>query len=120
MPWTTLLALAFSAVILALSFSNLDVAAPVTFAGYQVDTLPLGVIILVSAIIGGDVVYFFMLNRLQQGMQQAGRKLERAEVTAESSSEKVKALESKVQTLETALEKALSKTDEAKAGEAKR
>lgn len=53
---------------------------------------------------------------LSLGRRKANRQLEQAQVTAESSGEKVRALENKVATLEKALESALRENEALKAG----
>jgi TRAP-type C4-dicarboxylate transport system permease small subunit len=71
----------------------------------------LGFPLLISALLAGLSVFFKMRERVLNARQEnlrAERHREKAEVTAEASSERVKALEAKVQTLEKALEQALA------------
>ncbi len=73
---------------------------------------PLGQPLLIASFLVALAVAFKMYEMILTGRHQsirADRQREKAEVTAESSSEKVRALEAKVQTLEKALEDALGR-----------
>lgn len=73
---------------------------------------PLGQPLLITAFLAALAMAFRMYERIlfqRHKGTRAERQREKAEVTAETSSEKVRALEAKVQTLEKALDDALSR-----------
>lgn len=81
-----------------------------TYPGVSLATVIGLVAVLVGVSLG--LKLWEMVRRLKQASLKTERQVERAEVTAEISTDKVKALEAKIQTLETALAKAMSrKTD---------
>lgn len=95
-------------------FVSANFFQPVDYELLNVDMAqaPLGQSLLIVAALTALAVAFKMYERLITQRHQstrAERQREKAEVTAETSAEKVRALEAKVQTLEKALEDALSR-----------
>ena len=73
---------------------------------------PIGLLVLVCAALGAVVVAGLIMpvvSGYRKQMQRSSRTAEKFEVSAESSGEKVKALEAKIQTLEKALDEALAR-----------
>lgn len=106
-----ILALVFLIAPLAVIVQNLSVYTSFQVLTYQITDLSLGVLLLATGgclALGISFRFWDSLIHKQLRQMQASRKLERLEVTAESSEERVKALEQKIQTLEAALKNALN------------
>lgn len=98
------------AVLLVAVVSNWETSVTVQFLEITLEDLSLGsVFAAIIALTGliGILKAWELMGLVQKNMRKSERHLEKAEVTAEISTDKVKALESKVQTLEKALSKAL-------------
>ena len=86
--------------------------APLILANGSIVQWSVGTVILVAALLGAFVVVGLVLpvlDELRKQKQRSARSAEKLEVSAESSGEKVKALEAKIQTLEKALDDALAR-----------
>jgi hypothetical protein len=73
--------------------------------------LPLGAVILVTFLLGSGAAFFTLwglTNQVRAQVKHAELRKEKAEVKAETDSDQIRALESKIDTLEKALEQALS------------
>ena len=78
-------------------------------------TIVLGILLALMGILFGAASGFFFYSLVLSSTKQtqvSQRKVERLEVTAESSTERVKVLEHKIETLEAALKRALSSNKE--------
>jgi uncharacterized integral membrane protein len=98
------------ALLLVTVISNWETSVTVQFLEITLADLSLGSVFLgIIALTGliGILKSWELMGLVQKNMRKSERHLEKAEVTAEISTDKVKALESKVQTLEKALSKAL-------------
>ncbi len=98
------------ALTLALIMQNRAPAVDVQFLGWALPGVSLGLAVASGAVLAGAGVMLNMLNVLQRaGVQkrQASRELERRDISKEEAEAKVKVLETKVQTLEKALQEAL-------------
>lgn len=96
---------------------NWQMQTPLTVAGTTWPAVSLGGVILVASLLSGLGLFFRLWNvmqRMQTGIKQSELRKERAEVRAETSGDQIRALESKIQTLERALEQALSSAHSAK------
>jgi hypothetical protein len=93
-----------------LLIQNLAVTTDAAFLGVSFPGTPLSLLLAVSGLLVGGSVFLKMLTFLAQAGQQwqkASREIERREVSREEAEARVKVLESKVQTLEKALQEAL-------------
>lgn len=104
--------LIFTFALLYLIIININTVSKIDVSLSSIIVTNLGYTILCSAIIGGGVAsgiwgYIFHSNKLIQKKQT--RTVEKASIKAEESEDKVKALEAKIETLEKALQKALTK-----------
>lgn len=107
-----ILGIIFTFALLYLSFINVDTFIDLDVSTNSIIPTNLGYIILCSGFIGGGIAssiwgYFFYFNKLKQ--QKQTRTAEKASIKAEESEDKVKALEAKIDTLEKALQKALTR-----------
>lgn len=109
-----ILSLLFLLCAILLVVQNLNETATIQFATFSIDYLRVGVILAITTLLGAlSVLMRHWANKIGYILdsKKTERELERASVEAESAEEKVKVLEAKVQTLETALDQALNQTD---------
>lgn len=98
------------ATVLVAIFSNLTETVSIRFLDWQASAVPLGagfavITLLVAAL--SLIKLWDMTSIYRRSVLKSERHLEKIEVSAEVSSDKVKALEAKIVTLEKALSKAL-------------
>ncbi len=89
----------------------------VTFLSRTIPNISLGLVLLAISLVSGLAVFFKLWDisqRLAGEIKQYELRKEKAEVKAETSSDQVRVLESKIQTLEKALEQALSASPRSK------
>jgi hypothetical protein len=101
------LSLAAAAFLIA---THWDQTVPVSWFGQTAEPDSLGLLLVVVAGLVGlslGLKLWEMVAHIRKTRRQSERQLERAEVTAEVSTDKVRALEAKIATLEQALAKAL-------------
>lgn len=101
------------AIALVVIIENVGVKTPMLFIGLQLVDVPLGgLLALVSAVLAIGSAYQYSNSEAAKNVEHRKvlRQAERAEVAAESSTERVKALEQKIQTLESALQTALKRS----------
>jgi len=95
---------------------NWNVVAPVTLGQVTWQHMPVGAVALICALLV-SVSLLARVSLAVKGLQDVVRrfdmKREQAEASHEASSDAVKALEAKIKTLETALDKALSRSSQA-------
>lgn len=92
---------------------NINTETSVSLMGTLLPNMSLGgLLALVSAVLAIGSAYQYSNSEAlrNQEHRRALRQAEKAEVAAETSSERVKALEQKIQTLETALQTALKRS----------
>ena len=109
--WKTL-SLAVLVVLILTGVQNNSTDVSLTLLSGSLVEWPLGLVILVCALLGAVTMAGLvmpLLAQYRQKNQRSMRTAEKLEVTAESSGEKVKALEAKIQTLEKALDDALAR-----------
>lgn len=100
-----------------LIFSNFDVTVSLHLLGETYSDLSLGLLFTLVAVLFGGAIIVKMTEQqthLLKTRFQSVQQKEKAEVAAESATDKVKVLETKVQTLEKALAKALGQTQQVK------
>lgn len=105
-----ILASLFLGAAVVLMVSNMDLTTDVNFWGEVYTQVPLGALLGgVAVLVGASLAMklWEMMLLVRKSTRKVERQLERAEVTAEVSGDKVKAMEAKIATLETALSKAL-------------
>lgn len=103
----------FAALAGLLFFIAENFAEPLSFSLWTVPLFGqrLGWAMIVAALLGGFTMWSYMAGRMagvNDQAHQAKRARERAEVSADSTSDQVRALQAKVQTLEAALDKAMT------------
>lgn len=95
---------------------NWSVQAPITLGQTTWPTVSVGLTILLGILLV-SISLLLRVSHSVKGLQDVVRRYEirreQAEATSEASGDSVKALEAKIQTLETALEKALSRSGQA-------
>lgn len=106
-----LLSLAALIVAVVLVVQNFGEYVPLRFLNLSMEAVPLGILLLVAVLMGSATIFFRMLDiamHLQGRLKQFEHRREKAEVSAQTSSDQVNALEAKIETLEKALERALA------------
>ena len=106
----TVLSIACLLAVLIAVFQNWATPARLVWAQWVWTGVPMGAVILGSFLLGiaGVFFRFWELSRLMRAeLKQYELRREKAEVRAESTHDQVRALESKIQTLEKALSQAL-------------
>lgn len=106
----TLFSILLLAATLALVVQNWNTGVPVQFFEWTESPLSLGSLMGLSSLMLGSAILLIMWVRmlsLGREYQKTSRELERKDVSREEAVEKVKVLESKIQTLEKALSEAL-------------
>jgi uncharacterized integral membrane protein len=96
----------------ALIINNMATPATLLFNEASSYSLPLGVLLaafFTLGIVSSTCAYLGLKTRLMTKVKQQELRREQAQVSSESAQEKINALEAKVRTLETALEKAVSR-----------
>lgn len=94
-------------------FQNWYTATSVSFVSWTWPQMSVGMALLTTFILGSLGTFFKSLSvftELRGDVKQYELRKEKAEVKAETTTDQVRALESKIQTLEKALEQALSAT----------
>lgn len=107
----TLVSVLLFAVIAVIGIQNNETQIPLTVLNTTLPSLPLGMLLVTAAIIGSTATFLNLYGTVQtirQNVKQQELRKEKAEVKAETSSDQIRALESKIKTLEKALEQALS------------
>ncbi len=103
--------LLFAVIAIALIAQNMDQAVDIQLFNRGWEQVSLGLTYLI-ALVSGLIICFSLVwprvARLQAEAKHYELRKEKAEVKAESSSDQIRVLESKIQTLEKALEQALS------------
>lgn len=102
----------FTLALLYLTFININTISKIDVSSDSIIVTNLSYTILCSGFIGAGIAssiwgYLFHSSKLIQKKQT--RTVEKASIKAEESEDKVKALEAKIETLEKALQKALTK-----------
>ncbi len=106
----SLLAVLLLAATVALIVQNWHTGVSVQWFSWTEQSISLGSLMgLASLMLGGAMLLMMWVRLLSLGQayQKTSRELERQDVSREEAVEKVKVLESKIQTLETALSQAL-------------
>ena len=110
-----LLAALFAISTLYFISNNFDVTISFKLFTQSFEDTYLGLALIVPTLLTGLAVYFRMLVNIAQSghdKHKLDRQREKAEVGAEESAGKIKALEAKIETLETALDNALKSSSE--------
>ncbi len=103
--------------LLYVAVQNWSVMTPLQIQGGQMITLSLGQVLLLSGsilMIANLLSFLRIYNPLQRRLKQFELRKEKAEIQVETTSDYTKALEQKVETLEKALQQALSKKTSSK------
>jgi hypothetical protein len=101
-----------------IALQNLAVTTSLQLATVILEDVSVGLVSLAMGLLSALAALFWSWARLgvlASGQRKANRQLEQAQVTAESSSEKVRAMESKIAALEKALDMALKENETLKA-----
>jgi len=107
-----ILSLLFLAIYVFIGIQNIDVIVTLTLTPSLMVQWPLSLVVLLSMFLGVFLATGFfirVLDDIGKQKQRLARSAEKLEVSAETSGEKVKALEAKIQTLEKALDDALTR-----------
>lgn len=97
-------------ILLGLIIINTENTSTILLLGGSTLNLYTWAIILISSLIGGAsgvFILLYILESFKEKVSKHARNAEKASIKAEESSDKAKALEAKVETLERALKKAL-------------